>query len=303
MNLKKFIPDAISSKVARQALQVQKASPNLLFGAGIVGVVGATVLACRATLKVEEIVDEAAKKKIDIEAVLTDPNIKSSVYSEQDARQDMAVLYIQTAVKFTKLYAPAVGLGALSIFALCSSHNILTKRNAALAAAYAALDKGFKEYRNRVIAEYGEDKDRELKYGYVEREIVEETETGPEVKRLKVADPNGRSVYARFFDEASRNWKPNPAANLMFIRCQQNYANDLLKARGHVFLNEVYDMLDVPRTPAGAVVGWVLGGDGDNVIDFGLYDGKTDAARDFINGWEKSILLDFNVDGVVYDKI
>jgi hypothetical protein len=87
----------------------------------------------------------------------------------------------------------------------------------------------------------------------------------------------------------------------MFIRSQQNYANDLLNARGHVFLNEVYDMLGIERTSAGAVVGWVRG-NGDNEIDFGVLNDLHSGQR-FINGDERSVLLDFNVDGVVYDLI
>ena len=90
--------------------------------------------------------------------------------------------------------------------------------------------------------------------------------------------------------------------NLFFLKAQQTNANVQLTVRGHVFLNEVYDMLGLPRTAAGAIVGWVRG-NGDDVIDFGIWD-NNDINSDFVNGYNRSkILLDFNVDGVIYDII
>jgi hypothetical protein len=86
----------------------------------------------------------------------------------------------------------------------------------------------------------------------------------------------------------------------MFLQCQQNYFNQQLKARGHVFLNEIYDAIGLERSKAGTIVGWVTDGNGDGYIDFGMFE---DASRRFINGIEPSILLDFNVDGVIYDLI
>ena len=110
------------------------------------------------------------------------------------------------------------------------------------------------------------------------------------------------SPYARFFDETVYEWKPDPLMNKCFLDAQQRYANNLLEARGHIFLNEVYDMLGFQRTREGAVVGWIKNGDGDGYVDFGIYDGN-ERSRAFVNGHETSILLDFNVDGTIWDKI
>jgi len=219
-------------------------------------------------------------------------------YSERDRVKDIKVVKVQTAVKIVKLYGPAIVVGGLSIAALTSSHNILNRRNAGLTAAYAALEKGFNEYRARVVAKYGEDEDRDLRYGT--REITVE-EKGKKKKVVRVG-PGDPSIYARFFDVSSPSWDKEPEYNMIFLKCQQNYVNDLLHSRGHVFLNEVYDLLGIPRSKAGAVVGWVMGV-GDDFINFGVFDDKSDKARDFVNGFEGSILLDFNVDGVIFDKI
>jgi hypothetical protein len=179
----------------------------------------------------------------------------------------------------------------------------MTKRAVALTAAYGALEKGFNEYRGRVIEKYGEEEDRNLRYGSQQIEVVD-PKSGKK-KMLTRVSSDIPSIYARFFDVSSSSWNKEPEYNLMFLQCQQNYANDKLHARGHVFLNEVYDMLGLERSKAGAVVGWILSknGETDNYIDFGVFDGKTQSARDFVNGFEGSILLDFNVDGVIYDKI
>ena len=123
------------------------------------------------------------------------------------------------------------------------------------------------------------------------------------VSCLQPMDPSKKSVYARFFDEYSPQWTAYPEQNLVFLKHTESMMNDMLLAKKHVFLNEVYDALGIERTSAGAVVGWVLNGDGDNFISFGMYDFDSERGRAFINGNEHSILLDFNVDGVIFDKI
>lgn len=292
-----LVPGAISQKLARTALLAQKSSPEVLLAAGIIGMVGSTVLACRATLKMDAVLDETKEK------LNTAKTLEHQDYSERDRQRDISLIYYQTGIKVVKLYTPAIVLGGLSIYALTTSHSIMAKRAVALTAAYGALEKGFNEYRGRVIEKYGEEEDRNLRYGSQQIEV-----TDPKSGKKKTVTRVGRnepSIYARFFDISSSSWNKEPEYNRMFLQCQQNYANDKLHARGHVFLNEVYDMLGLERSKAGAVVGWILSKDGetDNYIDFGVFDGKTQASRDFVNGFEGAILLDFNVDGVIYDKI
>lgn len=293
-----LVPGAITQRFARSALLAQKSSPEVLLAAGIVGMVGSTVLACRATLKMDTVLDETKEK------LNTAKTLQHEDYSERDRQRDISLIYYQTGIKVVRLYAPAIVLGGLSIYALTTSHSIMTKRTVALTAAYGALEKGFNEYRGRVIEKYGEEEDQHFRYGSQDIEIVDE-KTGKKKTVKRVSTSDLPSIYARFFDMSSRSWSKEPEYNMLFLQCQQNYANDLLHSRGHVFLNEVYDLLGLERSKAGAVVGWVLSknGETDNYIDFGVFDGKTQAARDFVNGFEGSILLDFNVDGVIYDKI
>lgn len=292
-----LIPEAIGRQIARNALHLQKASPEILLGVGIVGLVGSTVLACRATLKVEQVLSES-KDKVDLAT-----NLEHDDYSEKDRQRDLMLIKYQTGVKIVRLYAPAIVVGGLSIYALTSSHNILSRRNAALTAAYAALEKGFSQYRARVVEKYGEEEDRDLRYG-TEKVQITDPDTGKK-KTVTRVGPEDPSVYAKFFDPTSTSWSKDPETNLFFLKCQQNYANDLLRSRGHVFLNEVYDMCGIERTKAGAIVGWVLSenGETDNFVNFGVFDGREQVARDFVNGREGAILLDFNVDGVIYDKL
>jgi len=253
--------------------------------------------------------DEAQEKITNIKAVHNEEvEIKpGTTYTEQDYKKDLTVTYVQTGLSFVKLYAPAVTLGVASICCILGAHNIMKKRNVAIVAAYKAVEGSFKDYRRRVVSEFGEDKDRQFRYG-INHETVTEVENDEDGKAKKVkkivesADPNHYSQYARFFDEACTNWSKTPEYNALFLKAQQNYANDMLHAKGHLFLNEVYDLLGVPRSQAGAVTGWLMG-NGDDFVDFGIYNLNSEAARDFVNGYERSILLDFNVDGVIFDMI
>lgn len=291
----------MSAKTSLKLLQMEKNAPAILFGAGIVGFAATTVLAARATLKVGEVLDEAQNDLSQIQYALE--TVPAEKYSEQDAMQDKVIVYAKTTGKLVKLYGPAVVIGIVSIGCLTKSHNMLNRRNVALTAAYAAVDKAFKDYRQRVVEEYGEEKDREFKFG---SERVKETiidEDGKK-KTVSVSRPQGVSQYARFFDETAKNWKKNAAANKTFLLNVERYANDRLQLKGYLLLNEVYDMLGFEPTSAGCVVGWVSGPEGkDDYVDFGFRNGDSDAMRDFINGYERSVLLDFNVDGVVWDLV
>lgn len=297
-----LIPTVITSKVGRQILLTQKHSPTILFVGGAIGVVATAVTASRATLQLSDTLEEA-RNDLDLANKLIVS--ETTKYTEQEFRRDVAVIYARTAGKLIKLYGPSILLGAASIAALTGSYTILYKRNLALTAAYSALDKGFKEYRKRVREEFGEDVDRRFRYAFEEQTVVVEDEYGPRKEVLTRAKktPNDYSIYARFFDQLCSSWSPIPEYNRLFLQCQQQHANDLLKVRGHIFLNEVYDSLGLERSKAGQVVGWVRNGDGDGFVDFGIFHGERDAIRDFVNGREGAVLLDFNVDGVIYDKI
>ena len=305
MNMSNIVNSATKT-FHRVGFQIKKHSPEILLVTGITGVVTSAVMACKATTKVDTIVEET-KKSIDmIHEGMEAGNICDVEYTEEDGKKDLAIVYIQTGVKFAKLYGPSVLLGLTSIGCILASNNIIHKRNVALSAAYTAIDRSFKGYRSRVIERFGESMDRELRYNIKTQEVKEtvvDEETGKKktVKStVSVVDPNTYSDYARFFDEYCAGWTKDAEYNLMFLRQQQNYANELLKSRGHLFLNEVYDMLGIDRTKAGNIVGWIYDEKhpiGDNFVDFGIYVLDNEKARDFVNGRERSILLDFNVDG------
>ena len=289
--------------------KVKKHSPEILMIAGITGTIVGTVLACKATTKVSEIMEEKNKLVEDVHTCLNDKEIE---YTEEDSKRDLTIIYAQTGVKLFKLYAPAIGVMALSFASIIAGHKVLKKRNIAIAAAYAAIDKGFKQYRKNVIEEFGESVDQQMRFGLKSKEVKKKDKDGKTVKETEYyIDPDSNpldniSEYARFFDATSNNFEKDPEYNMMFLRRQQDYANEMLKSRGHLFLNEVYDLLDIPRSRAGQVVGWVYDKDGntngDNYVDFGLYR-NDQGTRRFINGLEYNILLDFNVDGVIYDMI
>lgn len=297
----KTISNALTSRVGRQALIVQKHSPKILFAVGVIGVAATVVLACKATLKLEGVLDDAQK---DLDKAKEAKALRREDYSDHDYAKDVSLIHIRTGLGIAKLYGPSVVVGFAAVGALVGSHAILSKRNVALTAAYASLEKAFNEYRRRVVTELGEEKERELRFTSSIKERTEVDENGNEIKVIeRTFDPNAVSPYGRIFDQLSKNWSSTPEYNLLFLRAQQNFFNDLLQSRGHVFLNEVYDALDIERSQAGAVVGWVLGR-GDNYIDFHIYDVTGHyVRRDLINGNEPGILLDFNVAGVIFDVL
>lgn len=299
----KALANLATRAAGHKMLLAQKHSPTILFAAGVVGFGVTIVLASRATLKVDKVLS-AHEEGVAAAKELHSRDLAD--YTDTDYRKDIAILHTRFVVDLAKMYGPAVVMGIASIAALTSSHVILNRRSVALMAAYAAVEKGFNEYRSRVVADLGEEKDRELRYGLVDQEITETSEDGEVVRTIKALGESKPSMYAVMFDEKSRSWSRDPGYNQVFLQGQQAYANNLLQERGHVLLNDVYDMLGLERTAAGCVVGWILKdtcGQGDGYVDFGVFRHDTYMGMEFVNGNTPSVLLDFNVDGVIYDKI
>ena len=285
--------------VNKAGMTVKKHSPEILVGAGVVGMIVTTVMACKATTKVEGIIADT-KEDIDvIHDAVGREDAKYSEYSEEDAKKDLTIVYARTGVKLAKNYAPSIVLGAASITCILAGHNILKKRNAALAVAYTAVDKSFKEYRSRVIERFGEGMDKELKYNLKAKEIEEIVvdEKGKEKKVKKSVNvAEDVSQYSVIFEPGNPVWA-DPAYNENFITAQETYLNNLLQARGFVFLNEVYDILGFDMTKAGQVVGWVYKKQepiGDNIIEI--------TRIPIVNeDGDEVLLLDFNVDGNIWE--
>ena len=307
----KQVTDNATRALHKVGFQLKKHSPEILVVTGVVGTVVSAVMACKATTKVSTIMD---KTKSDIDTIhecVNNPEL-AEAYTEEDSKKDLVIVYAQTGLELAKLYGPSVILGAASITSILAGHNILRKRNLALAAAYQVVDTGFKQYRGRVVERFGEQMDKELKYDIKAKEIEETVvdKKGKEktvTKTIEVANPvAAQSPYTVCFDETCNGWQRDAEANKFFLLRQQDYANEKLKSRGYLFLNEVYDMIGARRTRAGQVVGWVYDESnpiGDNYIDFGIFDIHSEAARNFVNGLEKSIWLSFNVDGDILNNL
>jgi hypothetical protein len=312
---------AASRAVHNAGFQLKKHSPEILVVAGVVGTVTSAVMACKATTKVNFILEET-KQKLDIihegaengevQGYLENGEVGMIPYTVEDSKKDTTIVYTQTGLQFAKLYAPSVLLGAASIACILGGHHILRKRNLALAAAYTAVDTGFKQYRNRVVERLGEKMDKELLYN-IKAKTIEETvtdENGNETtvtKTVEVADPvAAMSPYTVCFDETCTGWTRDAEANKFFLHRQQDYANEKLRSEGRLFLNDVLKMVGAKQTRAGQTVGWVYDENnpiGDNYVDFGMYDIRSEASRNFANGLEKSIWLTFNVDGDILNSL
>ena len=311
------LPASVTRSFHKAGFQIKKHSPEILVVTGVVGTVVSAVMACKATTKVNFVLEEA-KEQIDIvhngvengevKGIMENGEIGMIPYNAEDGKKDLTIVYTQTGVKLAKLYGPAVLVGAASIASILVGHNILHKRNLALAAAYTAVDTGWKQYRGRVVDRFGDKMDKELLYNLknkeVEETVVDEKGKEKTVKNtVEVADPSSLGYYTYVFDETASGWQRDAEDNKFFLLRQQDYANEKLKAKGHLFLNEVLDMVGIPRTRAGQTVGWMLDGDGDGFVDFGIFDIRCEASRNFVNGLEKSIWLNFNVDGDILHNL
>lgn len=281
----------VTRLAGRAGLVLSKHAPTILTAAGTAGFIGTTILASKATLKVEATIAEETALLVKVHEAH-----EAGKLEDKDAMHDKVILYTRMTTKLAKIYAPALILGAASIVSLATGHGIMLKRNASLAAAYAAVDQAFKTYKKKIESKFGKEAVLDALVSTPQEDL-----TKNELTMEAIAAVDGVSPYGVIFDETNNNWSADEDLSMLHLKCQQQYANDILQTRGHIFLNEVYKMLGFPHTPAGAVTGWVKG-NGDDFVDFNIFEGTFEGEDEkgrTVTKWA----LDFNVDGVMYDKI
>lgn len=317
---------AFKEMIESAGQSVKENSPTILTIGGVIGIGFTIVLACRATLKAQKVVEKHNKKREEFEkSDAGDPGSK-------EYTQALAKIYADTALKLAKTYAIPAVIGVASIVSILGGHKILSDRNvklsntvAALTTSYNELDKFIKQYRKRVIDDQGEEKDKEYAFGVKSDKVATVDDKGKKtnlagnlhmadgVSEKDISDLEKTSPYVFVFDSRSPEYKNSPMSNMTFLQGQLNGWDIIYRSRQaesradgkkHVILlNEVLDSLGLPRTVEGSVLGWdPTCNDGDGWLDFGINDFKFPQNKLFKNGYQTTCILEFNCDGVVYDR-
>lgn len=248
--------------------KVSEHSPEILIATGIIGFVGAAVVACKGTTKVSEIFEEKNESLKNVEIAINNPEClpEGKEYTKEDAKNDKIIIYTRFIFNLVKIYGPSVLIMALSAGCIISSNGIMRKRNAAILAAYTSLDKAFKEYRKRVEEKYGKEAEEEIRYGI--KDTGEKDKNGAPICE---SNYDGVLDYAFYFDkDSSELYDSNDNLNQSILRSTLHLVNDMLTQRkslygaGWVFEEEVRSALRMKRSKIkgqskrSKIVGWTL---------------------------------------------
>ena len=286
-------------------MKVEVYKPEIFLGIGL-GLIGVGIVeACKSTFEAEEVIEPAIEDIYDIKE-----DFKAEAITGDEYVKDLSTAYFRTFRGILKVYLKAGILIAGGTGCILYSHGIIRDDNLKLIAAYKLLDDGFTEYRKNVRADLGEEADNRYLHGLHKEKQIDLMKIGEDGEIVKEKVKNAEvlneyrtySPYSRFFDETSDAWSPSAEYNKTYILTQEKNANDKLRIRGWITLAEVYEMLGFDATEASLAVGWVLG-NGEDKVKFNIFDVNSEATRRFVNGYEPSILLDFNVDGIILDKL
>lgn len=290
-------------KIGSAALTLKSVSPDLYLGAGLISGVASGVMFAKAYRRHDEVFSEIKEDLLEAkETVVELSETEETRLTNKEVANLLAPIYGEMVGSAIRLYGPAAVSALLSVYLILLSHGILKNRNKGLVAALTIFEKGFAEYRKRVIEEHGEEADERYFHGADQRTTVTVTDEDGKKKKTKgsenaIPEEASSLMYSRIFDDSNPEFSPDKDVNDFFLRAQMRYLNDILIIKGHVMLNDVYDALHMPRSPEGAVVGWSLKSNGDKFIDFGLDKPINKRPGD------NRFVLDFNVNGVVYKYI
>lgn len=307
IDIRKLANRAAMSPIGRK---LGKHAPAIFTGLGIVGMIGGTVLACKATVDTIYILDEWELDKLDYEEALSNDMEPEEA---EELRKEYKADGRKVTVEVAKKYIPAVVVDVASIGCLVGGSRIAHKRLLTMTGIATSTAANFASYRNRVRQAEGEEKDLLYLKGGAEHEVEEKTVTkkGKEKtvsKKVVIPNPDEHGQYSFQFKRGDAGWNSNPEYNLYYLQNMENTLNRKFRQQGYLFLNQVYDELGIRdadgkwlMTQEGQVVGWFDDGVENKRISFGI-DYKAGLTPWNWDG-DDHIWIEPNVDGVIIDKI
>ncbi len=312
----------LGPRIGMTGLTVRKYAPEIYLASAIGTGVASAVMLAKAHRKSDEVFEdvtlningvrdliaerneesEQAEEDVENGSFSTEENIPEPI-SRAEEQKLLVPLYLEAVRRAAILYGPAVLMGVSSIALLLASHGTLKGRNRALMSTLALFERGFATYRKRVVDELGEEADERFFYGAESRKVTTLTKDkdGKDIKKKSsknhIPEKPTPIIYSRVFDETNVMHSPDPDMSEFFLRAVQQHMNDQFDINGYLMLNTVYKALTFAESPEGAVVGWSRNVPGDDFVSFGMENDINQRAGD--NRW----VLDFNVNGVVFERI
>jgi hypothetical protein len=314
------IISAVKTVGAKVVVKAAKYAPHILVTVGIGSVTAGTVMAVKNATKADEVIENFNEKMAQVEEAKQLAEEKKVIYTHKNEMEDKFKIYTYTAYSLVKKNWLPIVLYVGGVAMIMSGFHIISQRYIGMAASYAALHKSYTDYRKRVVEKEGTDadfryangiKDEVLEYSAVDGD-GEAQDVHEDVKN--VIDDATMSVYAVLFDEENSSmWTPNAVTNKAQIKAVEEYWNrpSQFERRGFVYYFEVlrdlgiWDRLPIDTQKALVGLGWVWG-HGDNRVSLGIFDinkPKSFAQRDFITGYEPSLLIEPNLDGMVAELL
>lgn len=208
-----------------------KNSTAILMTIGITGMGTALVLAVKATPKALTLI-EARKEELE-----TDELTK-----------------VETVKAAWKPYIPAAATFIVSSACLIGANSIHAKRNAALATAYKLSETAFSEYKNKVIENIGEKKEKVVREQVAQAKVDKTPVTKSEVIIAGSGDVLFlEPVSGRYF-----------TSDIEYIRRTINEFNYRMTTgmESYISLSEFYDAINLHHTSTSDDIGWNLYRDG-----------------------------------------
>lgn len=292
---------------------VKRKSPEIMMAAGAVTFVAAIVAACKATIDSQDDIEEAKDELQEIR-----DKVQCNELTEKEAGRELTKVYLKVACKVAVRFIPAFIFAAASLSMMFASNHVLKERNAALASAYAAIDKAYKKYRAAVVEKYGEEEDYKLLNGIKEEEVEEEytdKKGNKKTRKVKqeVSDPEAGDMYTRWFTPSHPEWKGSDELNEYWFRAVERAAN--LRLRSYykknpfdnydcntLSYNDLLESMSFDKKRYGIITGWRYDEEnpsGDNEVKIKY---KKTYTRNQYGDLEPAYILTFNVEGDIASK-
>lgn len=291
----------------------KKEAPTILIFGGLLGLGVSTVAACVQTTKLEPVIEEAKDDLVSIKRAQKAAADGYLEYEKKEVVRDTVLAYGKAAWNVAKVYSVPTVLFIGSTVSVLSGCKIFKKRHASLAAAFVAVDTGFKKYRQRVAERYGTDAERQIRFNLKEKTIdVNNIETGEkETVSILVAEQGTDGIeecggFTKVFDQSQhkRIYGSDYTYDLAFINIMLSTLNNNFYANNVLFVNQALKAFGFNETKKGQVVGWYRDPNDPNApscINVQVHEVMRPIDDDERNGFEKVFILDFIPDGNILD--